>query len=99
MPTRPHSISELAQFAKDDSLPSSRGVKDWLRVADTLRKQGQQAIQDGDIQAGFLYLARSATYILEKIPHHPAYHDLNPTQMGNLKNVCPGFLAIMCYLC
>jgi STAM-binding protein len=89
MPIRPHSISELAQFAKDDSLPSSRGIKDWLRVADTLRKQGQQANQDGDHQAAFLFLARSATYILEKIPHHPSYHELNPTQMSNLKNVRP----------
>lgn len=58
-------------------------------MADTLRKQGQQASQDGDIQAAFLLLARSATYILEKIPHHPSYHELNPTQMSNLKNVCP----------
>lgn len=89
MPTRPHSISELAQFAKDESLASSRGIKDWLRVADALRKQGHQAIQDGDNQGAFLFLARSATYILEKIPHHPSYHELNPTQMTNLKNVCP----------
>ncbi|KIM29862.1 hypothetical protein M408DRAFT_22730 [Serendipita vermifera MAFF 305830] len=86
MPTRPHSISELAQFSRDDSLPSSKGIKDWLRVAGALRTRGQQAIQDGDIQAGFIYLARSTTYILEKIPHHPAYDNLTLTQMGNLKN-------------
>lgn len=55
-------------------------------MADALRKQGQQAKQEGDLQGAFLYLARSATYILEKIPHHPAYHELNPTQMSNLKN-------------
>ncbi|KAG8798831.1 hypothetical protein FRC17_007308, partial [Serendipita sp. 399] len=86
MPVRPHSISELAHFAKDDSPPTSRGIKDWLRVADALRKQGQQASAEGDIQAAFLYFARSATYILEKIPRHPNYEDLNPVQKSNLKS-------------
>jgi hypothetical protein len=94
MPIRPHSISELEQFSKDDSLPSSRGIKDWLRVADALRKQGQQAIRDGDHQGAFLFLARSALYIIEKICHHPSYHKLNPTQMDNLKNVRPYYQSL-----
>lgn len=87
MSARPHSISELAQFAKDESPANARSVKDWLRVADALRKQGNQAKEEGDLQAAFLFLARSATYILEKIPHNAGYHDLNPTQKTNLKNV------------
>ena len=87
MPPRPHSISELAQFAKDATQPVQKSVKDWLRLADALRKQGQQASTEGDIQAGFVFLARSATYILEKIPKHPNYEELNETQMSNLKSV------------
>ncbi|KAG8850105.1 hypothetical protein FRB91_009346 [Serendipita sp. 411] len=86
MPIRPHSISDLAQFARDDSPSTSRSIKDWLRVADALRKQGQQANGEGDIQAAFVYYARSATYILEKIPRHPSYEDLNDTQKNNLKS-------------
>ncbi|CCA68396.1 hypothetical protein PIIN_02260 [Serendipita indica DSM 11827] len=86
MPPRPHSISELANFAKDATQPAQKSVKDWLRLADALRKQGQQATAEGDIQAGFLYLARSATYILEKIPKHPNYDELTETQMANLKS-------------
>ena len=61
MSTRVHSIAELAQFAQDPTPANQKTVKDWLRLADALRKQGNTAHVAGDIEAAFLYYARSGT--------------------------------------
>ena len=61
MSTRAHSIAELAQFAQDPTPSNQKTVKDWLRVADALRKQGNAAQAEGDFEAAFLFYARSGT--------------------------------------
>jgi len=61
MSTRVHSIAELAQFAQDPSPANQKTVKDWLRIADALRKQGNTANSEGNLEAAFLYYARSGT--------------------------------------
>jgi hypothetical protein len=61
MSTRIHSIAELAQYAQDPTPASQKTVKDWLRIADALRKQGNAAYAEGNIEAAFLYYARSGT--------------------------------------
>lgn len=58
---RVHSIAEMAEFAKEPIAPNKRTIKDWLRTADALRTIGIQANKDGNLEAAFLYLARSAT--------------------------------------
>jgi alpha-beta hydrolase superfamily lysophospholipase len=61
MSTRAHSIAELAQFAQDPTPANQKSVKDWLRVADALRKQGNAAHTDSNLEAAFLFYARSGT--------------------------------------
>jgi hypothetical protein len=61
MSTRVHSIAELAQFAQDPTPANQKTVKDWLRIADALRKQGNGAQGEGNLEAAFLYYARSGT--------------------------------------
>jgi hypothetical protein len=87
MPKRPHSPSELAEFAEDDSTADLFSLKDWLRVADDFRLRAVQAHLEGDLEAAFLFLSRSAAYILEKMPHSAGYHELSPPHKKNLHDV------------
>lgn len=86
---QPYSIAELAKISEPTSYDSSRSIKDQLRAVETLRKQGQQHRQEGDYQSAFVYLARAATVVLEKLPTHPQYNSLNAEQKGALKDVSP----------
>jgi hypothetical protein len=95
MSARPHSLTELRTFAKDDSVPDLLSLQDWLRVAHDFRLRGIQShMKEEDLQAAFLFLSRSATYILDMIPHTAGYQELSPTQKLNLQTVCENFSYI-----
>jgi len=61
MHTRVHSIAELAQFAQEPTSVNQKTLKYWLRFADALRKQGNAAQAEDNIEAAFLYYARSGS--------------------------------------
>lgn len=56
-------------------------------MASALRKEGNQAKQEGKLQLAFVLLTKSVTCILEKIPSHSHYNELTATQRTNLTRV------------
>jgi hypothetical protein len=88
IPEEPTSRSNLALLTDIKVASSQKKLKDWLHMASALRKEGNQYKTEGKLQAAFVYLKRSATCILEKIPNHPSYDELNATQKAMLVKVC-----------
>ena len=88
---RPASISELAERANipyDDS----KGFKYHLKSAEKYRREGKEYVRLGDLENGFVELAKAATIVLERLPEHPDYiAKLRPNQRHNLGLVCPLF--------
>ncbi|KAI6019158.1 hypothetical protein EDC04DRAFT_435434 [Pisolithus marmoratus] len=82
---RPYSIAELADRALHNLWDPSRGLKQWLRIADGFRKAGRSYADAGDLEAAFVEFAKAATIILEKLPTHKEYYTLLTTnQRHNL---------------
>lgn len=88
IPEEPTSRSNLALLTNIKAAPSQKKLKDWLHMASALRKEGNQYKKEEKLQASFVYLSKSATCILEKIPNHPNYDELNARQKENLVKVC-----------
>ena len=83
--SRPHSIAELAETAKQSLGEDVRPFKTWLRIAETARRDAKSFQEQGDLEASFIEFARAATIVLEKIPSHPDYRVLlNSTQRHNM---------------
>jgi USP8 dimerisation domain len=84
-PSRPHSIAELAERAKQSLGDESRPFKAWLRVAETARRDAKSIYEQGDFESAFVEYAKAATIVLEKIPNHPDYRVLlSSTQRHNM---------------
>ncbi|KAG9043299.1 hypothetical protein FS837_009762 [Tulasnella sp. UAMH 9824] len=81
---RPKTIQELAQLATTQTYDPSRDLKDQLRAAEHLRKQGKESERAGDLENAFVGFARAATIILDKIPKHSQYHKLGHAQKDAL---------------
>ncbi|KAG9043305.1 hypothetical protein FS837_009768 [Tulasnella sp. UAMH 9824] len=81
---RPKTIQELLQLAKNQSYNPSRDLKDQLRAAEHLRKQGKESERAGDLENAFVGFARAAIIILDKIPEHSQYHQLGYAQKDAL---------------
>jgi hypothetical protein len=88
IPEAPTSWSNLALLANIKVEPSQKKLKDWLHMASALRKEGNQHNKEGNFNASFVYLKKSATCIFEKIPNHPNYDELNVVQKETLVKVC-----------
>jgi len=83
--SRPHSIAELADFAKQTLGEDSRPFKTWLRIAENARRDAKIFHEQGDAESAFMEYAKAATIVLEKIPAHPEYRVLlSTTQRHNM---------------
>ena len=86
--SRPATIAELAEKAREDIWDPNKHLKHWLRTAELSRKHGKQYAEAGDFERSFVQLARAATIILEKMPTHQDYQTLlNASQRHNLSLV------------
>jgi len=83
--SRPHSIAELAEMAKDSLGEDNFPFKTWLRIAENARRDAKSHQEQGDFESAFVDYAKAATIALERIPAHPDYKVLlNPTQRHNM---------------
>ena len=83
--SRPHSIAELAEMAKQSLGDDVRPFKTWLRIAETARRDAKGFQERGDLESAFIEFARAATIVLEKIPSHADYRVLlSQTQRHNM---------------
>jgi STAM-binding protein len=91
--SRPHSIAELADLAKQNLGDDTRPFKTWLRIAENARRDAKSFLEQGDIEGAFVEYAKAATIVLEKIPAHPEYRVLLSTtqrhNMGLVSSSCP----------
>jgi hypothetical protein len=84
-PSRPHSIAELAERAKQSVGYDVRPFKTWLRIAENARRDARSFNEQGDLDSAFVEYAKAATIVLEKIPSHPDYRVLlSTTQRHNM---------------
>jgi len=84
-PSRPHSIAELAEYAKQSLGEDIRPFKAWLRIAENARRDAKGFQEQGDLESAFVEYAKAATVVLEKIPAHNDYRVLlNTTQRHNM---------------
>ena len=96
--SRPHSIAELAEMAKQSLGEDVRPFKTWLRIAETARRDAKSFQDQGDLEASFIEFARAATVVLEKIPSDPDYRVLlSPTQRHSIGLV--SYLNPLHYAC
>ena len=84
-PSRPHSIGELAERAKQILGEDPKPFKAWLRIAENARRDAKSFQEQGDLESAFVEYAKAATIVLEKIPAHPDYRVLlSTTQRHNM---------------
>jgi USP8 dimerisation domain len=84
-PSRPHSIGELAERAKQILGDDPKPFKAWLRIAENARRDAKTFQEHGDLESAFVEYAKAATIVLEKIPSHPDYRVLlSTTQRHNM---------------
>lgn len=94
-PRRPYCIAELADRATHNLWDPSKGLKQWLKAADSFRKAGRAYHEAGDLEAAFVEFAKAATIILEKLPSHKEYFTLlTSTQRHNLGLVSPQYAIL-----
>jgi STAM-binding protein len=83
--SRPHSIAELAEYAKQTLGDDYKPFKAWLRIAENARRDAKVFQEQGDLDSAFVEYAKAATIVLEKIPAHNDYRVLlNATQRHNM---------------
>ena len=93
--SRPHSIAELTEMAKDSLGEGDFPFKTWLQIAENARRDAQSYQAQGDLESAFVEYAKAATIALEKIPAHPDYMVLlNSTQRHNTTLVSRSFSLI-----
>jgi hypothetical protein len=84
-PSRPYSIGELAERAKQILGKDPKPFKAWLRIAENARRDAKSSRKQGDLESAFVEYAKAATIVLEKIPAHPDYMVLlSTTQRHNM---------------
>jgi STAM-binding protein len=86
--SRPRSIAELAEMAKDSFGEGDFPFKTWLRIAENARRDAKSYQEQSDFESAFVEYAKAATVALEKIPAHPDYRAiLTSTQRNNMSLV------------
>lgn len=87
-PRRPATILELADKAREISWEGNTTLKHWLKAAEKHRNAGNTHVDRGEIEFGFVELARAATIVMEKVPAHKDYSTmLNASHRKNLGTV------------
>ncbi|POS76515.1 Mov34/MPN/PAD-1 family protein [Diaporthe helianthi] len=71
LPDRPLSVKEIDAEAKKFEFNILVGLKQWLRAADTLLRQGNMYAREGNASQAYLLLLRYSTLILDHLPKHP----------------------------
>jgi len=71
--SRPHSIPELADRAKQILGDDQRPLNAWLRIAERAHRDAKSYQEQGDLESAFVEYAKAATILREKIPTHPDY--------------------------
>ena len=85
---RPTTISELSERALDNLYDENKPLKHYLKVAERYRKDARDYNSKGDLENAFIYFARAATLVLDKLPTHREFYTLlNATQRSNLNLV------------
>ena len=84
---RPRSIEKLRALARPATYDSDRSFKDQLHAIGVLRSQSILHHKKGDLENAFLYMARAAALILEKLPSHAQYDILSSKQKIDLAAV------------
>jgi STAM-binding protein len=102
--SRPYSIAELAERAKQALGDDVRPFKAWLRIAENARRGAKSFSEQGDLESAFVEYAKAATIVLEKIPAHPDYRVLlNTTQRHNMGlvsySLCWVFMTALWLVC
>jgi STAM-binding protein len=89
---RPRSIAELAELGNPAGLYDPRkSIREHFHLINNMRDEGYEYKTSGDVENAFITLAKAASLILDKIPNHAEYSQLNPKQKGSLADV--GVLA------
>ncbi|KAJ4387280.1 hypothetical protein N0V93_007869 [Gnomoniopsis smithogilvyi] len=71
LPDRPMSVKEISDEANKFIYNVNIPLKHWLRAADSLLKQGNNYVRDGNLSQAYLILLRYSTLVLEHLPRHP----------------------------
>ena len=83
--SRPYSIAELAERAKQALGDDARPFKSWLRIAENARRDAKSYSEQGNLESAFVEYVKAAAIVLEKVPAHPDYRVLlSATQRHNL---------------
>ncbi|KAF8982630.1 hypothetical protein BDQ17DRAFT_1262044 [Cyathus striatus] len=81
----PSSIADLVARAMDGLWDDSKELKHFLRLAEKYRREGKEYYEKGDLENAFVYFAKAATLVLDKIPTHRDYDvKLKPMHKNNL---------------
>src|SRR6266849_9579083 len=62
-PSRPHSIGELAERAKQTLAENPISFKVWLRIAENARRDAKAFQEQDDLESAFLEYAKAATIV------------------------------------
>ena len=85
---RPATISELSERALENLYDENKPFKHSLRIAEQSRKDARDYHSRGDLENAFIYFARAATLVLDKLPMHREFYTLlKPHQRSNLNLV------------
>jgi STAM-binding protein len=84
---RPAKISELADSAKSLHLDPYKSIKFHLSLGDKLRKFAKQCEDEGDLENAFVYYAKAAYVVADKVPEHRDYCALLTPQRENFASI------------
>ena len=84
---RPRSFEEIEELSKPTAYDPERSFKDQLRAIDTLRDQSIYHRKKGDLENAFIFMARAAGVVVEKLPFHSQYDILSDQQKIDLAAV------------
>jgi hypothetical protein len=93
--SRPHSIAELAEIARQSLGDGARPFKTWLRIAENARRDAKSFLDQGNLESAFVEYAKAATIVLEKIPSHPEYRVLLSTTQRHNMGLVSYFLPLV----
>ncbi|KUI66461.1 AMSH-like protease sst2 [Cytospora mali] len=71
LPDRPMSITEISEQADKFQFNSLIPLKSWLRASDTLLRQGNTYVREGNLTQAYLILFRYSTLVIQHLPRHP----------------------------
>lgn len=87
--SKPLSVEEIVQEARNFEFNSERPLQQWLRAAQMLLTEAAVCEQEGNFSQAYLYLYRHAELVLAKLPEHPDYRNpkLKPELSQTRKSV------------